>query len=458
MTRLARITAIVVAPRPALLTESDRRIRGAALSAVGQAATKCTQIVVTVITVPLMIACLGANGFGAAMAIAGFAQWFLLDTGIAQGLQMRLIETLAQDDRRQSQAYVSTGLFALSAVSVLFAAVFFAIFPFLDWAKVFHIDAYASNLHASLVVVVVSVLLMIPLKILREVYMAAQRGYMYSLWMTLGTVGSLVGISLATRSGGGMCAVFAGMYLPVLLSVLAGCMYLFVVDMPWLQPNLSSISGKAWKQMWPESAGFLAMGISLMIINGSDIFLVNYFLGGHEASAYSLSLRIFLYIQVVVSFLTYPAWPAIGNAIQRREIGWAVKAARALFAVSLGFAIPTCVLLVVFGKRLVSCWSRGEVQADQFLLVLLAVYVLARIWCALFGIILNAMGCIRIQGITSSIEGFLHLTLGIALLHRFGAVGLAAASLISVLLTRAWVLPLATIRNTTKRPRLAVNT
>ena len=442
MIPLRKLSRILLRRDSAGLSLPDARVRKAAFSSLAEAANKAAQILVTIISISLMVGYLGAERFGLAMAIAGFAQWFLFDTGIAEGMKLRLIEAFAHNDRRAAQAYVATGTVALLALTVLMSVVWAVSFPFVDWFAVFNVDANDVNVHACLLVVVSIMLIMIPLKNLREVYMADQRGYVFSLWTLLGTVASLGGIWFATRTNGGIPAVLAGMYLPVLLASVACGLYLFLKDMPWLFPALSRASVEVWRKMWKDSLGLFILGFSLIIINGTDIFIVNHYLGGEEASVYSLSIRIFFYVQVVVSLLINPAWPAIGDALQRGEMRWARKASMILFVISFGFAIPMCMLLVAFGRPLIRVWSRGKVDTEQTLLLLLGVYILLRIWCAVYGIVLRAMGRVRFQGMATLAEAALHLILGIYLLQRMGLIGLAIGSIAGIVLTRAWILPL----------------
>lgn len=423
------------------LSLPDVRVRKAAFSSLAEATNRVAQILVTIISVPLIVAYLGAERFGLAMAIAGFAQWFLFDTGIAEGMKLSLIEAFAHNDRQAAQAYVATGTFALLALTVLMGVAWAVSFPLVDWAGVFNVNVDDVNLRASLLVVVSIMLIMTPLKNLREIYTADQRGYVFSFWTLLGTIASLAGIWFATRTSGGITAVLAGMYLPVLAASVACCVYLFVKDMPWLVPAFSKISGEAWRKMWRDSLGFFILGSSLMIINGTDIFIVNYYLGGEEAAVYSLSIRIFFYVQVIVSLLINPAWPAIGDALHRGEGPWARKASRSLFLISFGIALPLCTLLIGFGIPLIQLWSIGKIATNQTLLLLLGVYVLIRIWCALLGIMLRALGRVRIQGLSTLAEAILHLVLGIYLLQRLGLIGLAIGSVLGILLTRAWTLP-----------------
>jgi O-antigen/teichoic acid export membrane protein len=424
------------------LSESETRLRKAAFSSLGQAVSKGANILVTIISVPLIIGYLGSAYYGVAMAISGFANWFLFDTGIAEGVKVRLIETFAREDRRAAQTYVSTGFFVLLLLFAVIAAGFYASFPFIDWGAVFNVAAGQSHLHAAILLTVSMMLIMIPLKIVREIYTADQRGFVFFLWRTAATVLSLGVIWLVIKTDLGIPGVLAALLGPIVLVTFVSSLFLFIKDMPWLMPRISYISMTAWKNMWVASFGLFMFGIARMAINGADVFIVNLFKGGDDASVYGLSLRLLLYIEVIVSFLLYPAWPAIGDAIQKGRKRWVRKASIIMSLLSFGFAVPMCVLLVVFGKPIIKVWSGGEVDASMPLMLLLGVYLILRIWCDVFGTLLRALGQVNYLGLATFIEAVLHIGIGIILMQRMGLIGFAIGSVGSIALTRCWILPL----------------
>ena len=442
MISIRKMLTVLARKNDAGLSESETRIRKATLSSLAQAANKAVQILVTIVTVPLMLGYLGSEHYGVAMAISGFAHWFLFETGIAQGVKVRLIETFARGDRRAAHAYVSTGFFILLLIFVVVAVGFYSSFPFIDWGAIFNVDAGRSGLRAAVMIMVSMMLIMIPLKILREIYTADQRGYVFFLWRTAATAISLGSIWLATRTSFGIPGVLAGMFGPVVLATILCGLYLILKDMPWLTPSLSGVSMNTWRKMWVASFGLFMFGIGRMAINATDVFVVNLIKGGAEASVYSLSVRLILYVEVIVGFLTYPAWPAIGDAIQKGRKRWVKKASKTMFLLSFGFAVPMCALLVVFGRPLIKVWSRGHVDTNQSLLLILGVYLIVRIWCNVLGTLLRAFGRVHYLGLATLVEAILHIGLGIVLLQRMGVIGLAIASIASILLTRGWIIPL----------------
>tara|TARA_R110001592_G_scaffold302444_2_gene574383 strand:+ start:547 stop:843 length:297 start_codon:yes stop_codon:yes gene_type:complete len=82
------------------------------------------------------------------------------------------------------------------------------------------------------------------------------------------------------------------------------------------------------------------------------------------------------------------------------------------------------------------------VETNKPLLILLGIYVLIRIWCAVIGTLLRALGRVKYQGYMTFAEAILHLSLGIYMLNIMVLIGLALASAISILLTRAWACPI----------------
>lgn len=443
MKQVRRIVRLFCTPRSSALSQADLRLRGAVLSSLAMAANKAVQIVATIVTTAMMVQYLGAESFGMTMAVAGFCQSFLFETGVSEGVKLRLIEAFSRDDRQAAQAYVSTGMLALVAVMAVIGAVFYASFPFIPWQHVFHVasPSAASELHRMVAIGVALLLAMIPLKLMREIYTANQKGYVHSFWTLAGTALSVGGVWFAISCDLGMLGVLLGMYATSVVASAACGAHLFLRDMPWLRPTPRGVRLWAWKRLWSDGSMLFLLGVALMAINGADLMLVNYCLGGAATSTYSFALRLFLYVQVIVSFVTYPAWPALAHAAQAGDCRWIRKASRTLLAGSLWFGTAACGLAVVFGRQLIGIWSGGHADVGRPLLFLLAVYIVLRIWCAVFDVLLRALGRVRLLSVATILEALLHVVLGVVLMYHMGLVGMALASVVSVLATRAWLLP-----------------
>ena len=440
---VARAARLLAVRDEATLGAGDRRLRRAGLAGLGMAGNKGLQVFVTLVSVPLLLDHLGTGGFGLLMAISGFTLWFQADLGLAEGVKLRLIECFARDDRAGARTYVSTGFAALLALTAGLGVLLALCWTRIDWAHWFRTDAaQADAVGAAVLAGLALTLVVIPLKLLREVTTAEQRGYVYSAWVAAGTALSLVGIWIATRSGAGLVGVLLGLQGAGVLALLSGTTYLFLRDRPWLRPRLADVRREAWSRLWPDSSHLLLLGVSLMAINGSDAFLVNAVLGNGAAAEYILAIRIPFYAQVIVSCATYPAWPAIGDAVARGDRAWAQRAARRVVRASTAVAGTLLLVYALFGTQLIAFWSGGRIRPSWGLVLLLALYVMARVVAATYHFLLRAHGRVRGQAWITAAEAVLHVGLGIVGARLWGLEGMALGALVSVVATRLWAAPL----------------
>lgn len=422
------------------LTRPQIRARRVGLSSLAMALGRGSQIGVSLITLPLLLAHLGPERFGLLMTLVGFTSWFLLDVGIGEGVKLRLIECFARDDRRMARVYVSTGLVGLVTFALVVGVAFACLWRVVPWASVFR--AAPAEVEGALAVSVGLALAAIPLKILREIYTAEQRGYAHSLWSALGALLVLPAVALAVLWDAGLVGCVLALQGSIVLVTGISALRLFGRDRRWLAPRLSLASREAWRDMAADSRMLLLLGLAMMVLNGTDVFVANHVLGGEAAGVLAFSLRAMFLFQIVVSFLAYPSWPAIGEAVARGEWDWAARTSRRLLLWALGLGTLFAGVLALAGAPLVEVWSGARLSPPRGLMPLLGLYVLLRVACAVLAILLRAYGRVRNQALACAAEALLHVVLCVAGAKGWGLVGIALGGCVALAATRAWALPL----------------
>ena len=424
-----------------------RRLLRAAASSCGMAAHKAVQVLVTLLTVPILLRYLGVELYGATMALIGLCALVLLDAGISEALKFRLIRLLPEGDRAAARHYVSTAFFAtllLAPIVVLTAA---AIGWRLQWPAVLSLEHAAASTVSQIPWVVaicfVTVAGLIPLKSLKEIYTADQRGYVFSMAMAAGSILGLLAILVAVRLDLGWTGVVLALQVPVAAGyLLLGGYFLLIDRLRWLRPRLRSVRREAWREMRGDCGWLFLMSVAFLLINGCDVFLVNLLLGGDAATEFLLAVRFFLYGEMLLGFVLYPLWPMLGEALHSGDERWVRSVSRRLLvsvAVAAG-TLYTCVAL--FGDRLVALWTGGLVTPDANLLyAILWAQFLVRAGNHCLTVLLRAHGRVRIPSGALAAEALLHVTLVVALCRWWGLPGVAAGGLLATVATQAWLLP-----------------
>jgi O-antigen/teichoic acid export membrane protein len=286
------------------------------------------------------------------------------------------------------------------------------------------------------------VVLLIPLQVLKEIYTADQRGYVFSLFMAGGAMLSLAGVWIVWRVDAGWLGVVAALQGSIAVAYFALALYWRVDRLRWMTPQRHRIDRAAWLEMRGDCGWMFLMSVSCLLINSGDVFWVNLMRGGRQATDYALAIRFFLYGEVLLSFLLYPLWPMLGQALHAGDRQWARAVSRRVLWSVAGIAVLMYSLAATCGGHLVTLWTGGVVTVDSPLLyAVLAAWFLARAINYAFTVILRAHGRIRVQCAAQVAEAVLHMALVLTLGSAWGLVGVATGGLLAALVTQSWALP-----------------
>jgi O-antigen/teichoic acid export membrane protein len=408
--------------------------------------SKGLQVSVSVATVPLMITYLGQEAYGLVMAIMSFTILFCMDMGISEGVKLRLIECFARADRRAAQAYIATGFFGLVIFALVIGVALATLFPNVDWQSFFNLSASTpvseKTLAATVGLSMLTVVALIPLKLLKEVLTASQRGYIFSLFTSAGILLSLLAIYLAVAFDLGVFGIVIALQGSMFLAYIAMWLHVFLSRFKWVLPQPRYVSSQAFRSMWKECLMMFLMSIGFLAINGTDVFIVNHYVGQSDAATYAVAIRLFMYVEVVLSFALYPLWPALGDAIQRKEREWVQSVSRHALVGTIGVGLALLFAVVLFGRPILAFWTRNIIEPPLALHLLFGLYFGIRIIASAHATLLRAHGRINRQSISQALEAILHVTLCILLVQRMGLIGMVLGAIISIALTQAWVLPM----------------
>lgn len=155
---------------------------------------------------------------GVWFTILSVLAWILnCDMGIGNGLRNKLVGAFQSNDRDEGRKYVSSAYMFLFSVSLVIIIAIALISQFVNWNKVFNIDAAILDeaaLRNALTILLVSIILQFVLRLITSVLYALQRAFIPSLLNLLTNVIMLSYASIAIRLGyNGNIAAMAIAYL-----------------------------------------------------------------------------------------------------------------------------------------------------------------------------------------------------------------------------------------------------
>jgi O-antigen/teichoic acid export membrane protein len=271
----------------------------------------------------------------------------------------------------------------------------------------------------------------VPLGVLVKIRTGYQEMHVNGLWQTLGVVlgfGALVlciwrGASLpwliAADAGGQAVATIGNL----------GC--LFLVDRPWLCPNLRCVELGAARDLLKLGVLFFALAVIGIIGFYSDNLLAIWACGPEVAGFFAICAKLFSPCRLLATTMLAPLWPAYGEAIARGDISWARRTVVASTAGSALAIAPLALGLLFFGNDLASFWMRRPISFGFGLLSGMALWVVIETIGSGMSYFLNGVSLIRVQVVLGVIFAASAVMTKASLARKFGIGGIAWGTLLA---------------------------
>ncbi|MEO6080232.1 MAG: hypothetical protein ABIQ86_10690 [Steroidobacteraceae bacterium] len=162
---------------------------------------------------------------------------------------------------------------------------------------------------------------------------------------------------------------------------------------------------------------------------------------------------IFKYVGLagsVATMVTLPLWPAFTDAIVHRDITWISRSLRRLRTWLMAYACAIALGLAILGPWLLHVVVGINTEGRFWLFLVFGLYFIALIWGHLHHVTLMGIASLWQLALVLVVENIVMLLLGLVLVPRFGAVGMALSYLIAILALPAWLLP-RMLRNALQR-------
>jgi O-antigen/teichoic acid export membrane protein len=413
---------------------SKERYRRVALSTAFSAAAKAVAAVTVLITVPLTVGYLGTERYGLWMAISstisllGFG-----DLGIGLGLLNAIAEASGKDDREAALQHVASAFYMLLGIGAFLLLLFFSAYPFVSWGAVFNVtsEAAARESGPAVVAFVVCFALNVPLWVVNRVQMGYQEGYVNSAWEIFGNLLGLTGVLVAIHGKAGLpWLVIAMAGAPVLASFGNG-IDLFCRRRPWLLPRWGSADRKDAAQILRRGLLFFGMQVTGALAYSSDNLIAARVLGAAEVATYSIPMKLFGFVPLMLGMFLIPLWPAFGEAISRGDMIWVRRTLRRSILISLLLSITVSLPLVLLGPWILRIWVGRSIVPSYFLLSGLGVWaVMGSAWGGVV-MFLNGANALRVQAICTLGMGVSALALKVLLARAVGLPGIVWGTVFS---------------------------
>ena len=391
---------------------------------------------VGLLTLPLAVRYLGAERYGVWATVTTTAVWInLLDLGIANTLTNHISRAYAVEDREEARRYFTNALALTLTVCVLVAAVFSAVFHYVDWAGLLNVsrNLKAEEVNRTIAFGVGLVLLGLPANLGSKLLAGYQELHLNAYASATGAVASLIGLGLGILMRVTMPTLYL-MSMGCITFASVGMLGLTIVRRPWLAPRLSSLDRSCSRQLLDSGSSFFLIQVAAAVVFSSDNIIVSHYLGAAEVTSYSVAWRA-AGLAAMLQSLIFPAlWPAYAEAYARRDYAWIRQAFAATMKGVVGLNLFCAFSLVVVGRDLIRVWVGAAGVPPIVLIYAMAIWIVVNGFMSMESCLLAALNRTRGQAILSISAAAVNVVLSIVLVRRIGAVGVISGTIASYLL------------------------
>jgi len=418
---------------PLLKDERNRRIASGMASGVF---TKGVGFLLTLVTVPMTLRCLGPERYGVWVTMISILAWIsMVDLGIANGLTPALSEAFGKGQKSVAQEYVATAFWGLLGIAIIAGVIISLCWLWVDWGRIFNIadPSLQSELRVAMAIAIGIFLLNLPLTINHRIFLAYQEGLVANLWMLSSSIAGLVGIYIITKINGRLYYLIIGFSGSQLLVSLMASVWLFGKFKPYLMPFIRPDINKV-RYVFSLGGLFFLNQLAFLVIFQKDTILITYFLGPSLAARFSVAWQMFLYLNIVQILVAPYLGPGFGEANAIGDMHWLRKAFRSYMLLACSLSLPAIILLVWFHRPILIAWVGPTMIPAPSTVIWLALWSVVLALQSPINTLLNNTGRLRQITIYYLLSTVANIILSLWLIPLMGVSGGIIASVVTMTL------------------------
>jgi O-antigen/teichoic acid export membrane protein len=401
----------------------ERRIVTGILTSFGAAGAGA---VAALVIAPVMFRRLGPDRFGVWAAVTALTSVALFaDLGMGNSLLTRLPALRPVDVPGLLAAAYRT---VAGSAAVLLSGVV-AVVLTVPAGPLFGVTdpVVADQTAAVLVVCFAAFAVNLPLALIGKVQTAMQDIARVSAWSAATAAWTVVSVTAAAAAGLPPLALIAVAVTAAPLGNLANTLHYYRRVRPGLRPRFGAPADRTGRLL---RLGLRYFTLSVLTSSAANLdgYLVARWLGPATAAHYALTVRLFIVLNLLVTVVNTPLWPANAAALARGDRAWVRRTTRRMCVLSGGL-VGAAALALVVASPLLERW----VDAADFHGLPTGVVALLAVWPVLLAVlspmfmVQNSVGLLGPQ--LAGWGAFLLLSLPVkaVLAARFGLAGIPVA-------------------------------
>lgn len=398
---------------------------------------RAISIAVSFLVISFSLKLLDTSKYGIWLAISTTVGWVsILDIGLANGLRNKVAEYLAIKDYGQAKIAVSSTyaiLFMIMIPIILFTCFGLRL---VNWNSVFNTKLNEQELLYTMMTVFTGLSLQFILKPISSILQGDQKIYKSNQIQLVCNFAPLIPIIFFSQylKGSMVALAIAQTILPVFV-LLVYTVILFQKRYHNIKPSVKHINLKKSKSLFGLSFAFFIVQIAGVFLYSTTELIITREFGGSDVTLYNLLFKYLSTAGLVFNIILASYWSAFTNAFALRDFTWIKASIAKLFKISF-LLLGVIILQLVLVKPVFSIWVGKRVNVPFTLCLTMSIYFGFALFAAMYSIVLNGAGKVKMQSIVSLITAVLHIPVVLFFIRylHLGLNSLVYASIIWMIL------------------------
>ena len=364
---------------------------------------------VSFLTISYSLKLLDTSKYGIWLAISTTVGWIsILDVGLANGLRNKIAEYLAHKNYLQAKIAVSSTYAILFMIMVPVIIFCFGL-KIVNWNSVFKTNLDEQELLHTLMVVFMGLSLQFILKPISSILQGDQKIYKSNqIQLVCNCIPLIPIIFLSEYLRGSMVALaIAQTILPVFV-LLVYTIILFKSRYKAIKPSLKHINLRKSRSLFGLSFAFFIVQIAGVFLYSTTELIITREFGGADVTLYNLLFKYFSTATLILNIILASYWSAFTDAFALDDFSWIRTSLSKLLKITC-MLLGVIVLQLLLVKPVFNIWVGQKIQVPFKLSLIMAVYFGVSLFTAVYAIVLNGTGKVKMQSIISIITAVLHI-------------------------------------------------
>jgi O-antigen/teichoic acid export membrane protein len=397
---------------------------------------KGCSIAISLVIVPLSLNYVNPSQYGIWLTLSSMVAWIsFLDIGFTQGLRNKFAEAKAKGDTLLARIYISTTYFYIGIIFSIVWVVLLIVSQIVNWQTLLNIPANLEQEVSRVVVVIFTYFcFQFVFRIINTMLIADQKPAKASFLDLSGQLISLIIIFALTKfTKGSLLNLGLAIGIAPTIVILSANLILFKTQYKDYVPSIKLAKREYAKDIMNLGLKFFVLQIASIVQFQTISFLIAHYFSTLQVTTYNIAYKYFFTLQMIFMILLSPLWSGTTDSYNSGDTEWIKAVVKKYLLFLIPFILFGAVMLA-FAKPVYDLWLGKNTVEIKFQISLLCyIFFSTGMFASIFVAVINGIGALKIQFITSILTSIGFLVISILLVRKFhlGVEAILIASIVS---------------------------